>query len=77
MITLWWDQRQPVHVDEEEFCLIRMMLEECGRHEDIRKSIEVIKDLVGQGYKLRRARELVILARTQWKDEYGLATRGG
>ena len=71
-LTLYWDGRTPIEVDQEEFAIIRMMLEEVGgvNPASTRESQSVVNNLVGQGYELRRARELVILARTQWQEEY-------
>ena len=64
-ITLLMDGRTPVEVDEEEFELIKLMVQEVGAHLDFFKISVVTKNLVAQGYQPARARELCILARSE------------
>ena len=69
MITLMMDGRIPVEVDEDEFELIKMMVEEVGAKDDFSKLKVVIDDLVGQGYKRPRAMQLAVMSRHRLKGE--------
>ncbi len=57
------DDRIPVYVDKEEFEVIKMMVKKADAHLNLGKGVEVIRELVLQGYKVGRASELVVLAR--------------
>lgn len=62
-ITIFWDGRSPVRVDEEEFELICLFVEEADK--DGKSLFALAEDLIAQGYEKTRARELVILARKE------------
>ena len=62
-ITIMMDNRIPIMVDDEEFEIIKIMVEESGAKDDLKKLRGVIEELVKQGYDKSHARTLCVLAR--------------
>jgi len=61
-IVLAWDISE-LHVDEDEFELIVMMLREAGWHpNDSKAQVKVARELMNQGYEKSRAMRLVHMA---------------
>lgn len=69
MITLLMDGRTPISVDEEEFEIIKLMVQDAGALTDRSKMMGVVNDLVSQKYPKVRAMELCILAASTFKGQ--------
>lgn len=69
-ITLWMDGRIPITVDEEEFELIKMRVKEMGVHlPNSTNRLDLIRELIAEGYGKWRAMNLVVLARTEVRKD--------
>lgn len=62
MIRVCWDISEAV-IDEEEFELIKMMVQDHGADKELSKLPAVISELKKQGYADNKARTLALLAR--------------
>ena len=49
-ITLLMDGKIPIQVDEDDFEIIKLMIEEVGADKDLRLLKNVIDDLISQGW---------------------------
>ena len=66
-ITLYWDGRTPIKIDRETFILVRLMLEENDGTVNLLYAMKLVPCLTALGYSETRAKEIIILARTQWE----------
>ena len=64
-LTLWRDARVSIEVDDEEFEIIKIMIEEAGADQNSSKVHSVVLELEKQGYKRHRAISLGVLARRE------------
>jgi hypothetical protein len=69
-LTLWWDGRTPVQVDQDEFEIIKMMIREKDPAGGIKTLLPMVRELESQGYSNTRAKTLAILARGEVEYEY-------
>jgi hypothetical protein len=65
IITLRFDGRKEVRVDEEEFEILKLMVEEFENSGEIQWLRRLIQELEKQGYEHFRAQELAILAKRE------------
>ncbi|MDO8520620.1 MAG: hypothetical protein Q7S52_00730 [bacterium] len=72
-ITLMMDGRIPITVDKEVFELVKLMVEEMGAVEDLKKTVDVVRRFIAenQQYADRKGQviSLVVLARRDLKEE--------
>ena len=54
-----------IEVDEEDFEIIKLLLKDVGADLDLKKVIDVVRDLVAQGWGKLRAIEVCLLARKE------------
>jgi len=62
-MTLYIDGRIPIHVDREEFQIIKMTIEDAGAVNDQKAFKKVVQSLMDQEYSAYRAINLCVLAR--------------